>query len=211
MDEQPCNPFSTRSVRPGALPFLFDHGEDAGDIVERLRQQNWFGQIVGPHGSGKSTLLATLRPALEAAGREMRLVQLQQSEGRIRNTIGKLIAGQHSPLKKLAWHRFSASTQLIIDGYEQLGPLARWRVVRRCRRRRCGLLVTSHRDSGLPTIYTMQPRLELALALVRRLLPTADVICQSDIEAAWRAQHGNLRELLFSLYDLFEQRRPPAD
>lgn len=208
MNDHACNPFSTRFTRPGALPFHFDQGEDISNIVARLRQQNWFGQIIGPHGSGKSTLVATLRPALEAAGRDLQLVQLQQIVGRLGRAKG-LFSGRRS-LEKLAWRRFSAATQVIIDGYERLGPLARWLVVARCRRRGCGLLVTTHHDSGLPTIYTMQPRLELALALVRRLLPTTDVIGQDDVESAWQIHHGNLREVLFSLYDLFEERRPPG-
>lgn len=194
MDEQACNPFSTRFTRPGALPFYFDEGDDAGELVARLRQHNWFGQIIGPHGSGKSTLLATLRPVLEAAGREVRLVQLP--------------AEPATKFSLPSRRQLSAATQLVIDGYEQLSPLTRWLIVRRCRWRGCGLLITAHRDSGLPTLYTMQPGLELALSLARRLLPAADAIGRADIEAAWQAHRGNLREVLFSLYDLFEQRRP---
>lgn len=232
MTDHAFNPFSTRSTRPGALPFHFLEGEDAGRIVARLRQHNWFGQIVGPHGSGKSTLLATLQPALEAAGRKVQLVQLRQSEIWPRLfavPLGKLVGRPSRPSlmtsvesssvemppravpNRAAWRQLSAATQLIIDGYEQLGPLARWLVLRRCRKRGCGLLVTCHHDSGLPTIYSTQPRLELAQMLVQRLLPAADVIGPADVEAAWQVHGGNLRELLFSLYDLFEQRRSVKD
>jgi hypothetical protein len=189
------NPFSTRYTRPGALGFHFDEGENEGTLVARLRRSGWWGQIVGPHGSGKSTLLATLRPALEAADRDVRFVSLRQGD-------------RHLPLTGRDWRAFSNDTQLVVDGYEQLRWLARWDVERRCRRRQCGLLVTSHRDLGLPALWTMNARLELALALVRRLLPPGDaVIDVCDVEIAWRSQNGNLRELLFSLYDLYEQRR----
>src|SRR5579859_6457327 len=58
------NPFSTRCVRPGAIPFRFPPGESAATMVDRLERQGWWGQIVGPHGSGKSTLLAALLPEL---------------------------------------------------------------------------------------------------------------------------------------------------
>lgn len=204
------NPFSTRHTRPGAIAFQFEPGQEAATIVERLRRQGWRGQIVGPHGSGKSTLLATLRPALEAAGREVRLVQLKQSDPAAGMAAGRLFAGKWfgGPLRELAWRQVPTATQVVIDGFEQLATAARWRVVRRCRRRGCGLLVTTHYDLGLPTIYTTQPRLELALALSRRLSADQNVIHDADVEAAWRAHHGNLREVLFTLYDLYEQRGP---
>lgn len=207
MDEPPRNPFSTRFTRPGALPFYFNEGDDAARLLARLRRHNWFGQIVGPHGSGKSTLLAVLRPALADAGRDVTLVELRKNEGGIRHVWRKLFGGQGAA----AGQRFSANTQVIIDGYEQLGWWARWLVVRGCRRRGCGLLVTAHDDSGLPTLYTTRPRLGLALALVRRLAPPADVIGEADVEAAWHAHRGDMRETLFSLYDLFERRRPAGD
>ena len=74
------NPFSTRFVRPGAIPFCFPQGEGAGTLVTRLERQGWWGQIVGPHGSGKSTLLAQLRPHLEAAGCEVVVVVRRRGE-----------------------------------------------------------------------------------------------------------------------------------
>ncbi len=63
------NPFATRHVRPGAIPYRFAPGSAAEGVVERLAAADWQGQIIGPHGSGKSTLLATLLPAIESAGR----------------------------------------------------------------------------------------------------------------------------------------------
>lgn len=207
MDELPRNPFSTRFTRPGALPFYFNEGDDAARLLARLRRHNWFGQIVGPHGSGKSTLLAVLRPALADAGRDVTLVELRKDEGGLRHVWCQLFGGQDTAER----HRLSANTQVIIDGYEQLGWWARWLVVRGCRRRGCGLLVTAHDDSGLPILYTTRPRLELALALVRRLAPSADVIGEADVAAAWHEHRGDMRETLFSLYDLFERRRPAGD
>src|SRR5262245_49587973 len=72
------NPFSTRFIRPGAIPFIFSAGESAESLVDHLRVNNWRGQIIGPHGSGKSTLLAALLPALQAAGRTVACVSLHQ-------------------------------------------------------------------------------------------------------------------------------------
>jgi hypothetical protein len=125
----------------------------------------------------------------------VRLVGLHQGDRRL-------------PISADEWRQFTPATQLIVDGYEQLGAFARWQVARRCRRQGCGLLVTTHADVGLATLFTTNPCLELAVALVRQLLPHGDdTIAEADIEAAWCANGGNLREMLFALYDLFEQRR----
>lgn len=189
------NPFSTRHTRPGAIRFQFDEGESETALVARLREFNWWGQIVGPHGSGKTTLLATLRPALEAAGRHVRFVTLRQEDHAL-------------PITRGDWRIFSSGTQLVVDGYEQLGRFARRLVEWRCRRSGCGLLVTIHHDAGLPALFTTTPRLEVAMTIVRQLLPPGeDPIDPSDIASAWQRHHGNLREVLFALYDLIEQRR----
>src|SRR5205809_770947 len=74
------NPFATRFIRPGAIPFLFLDGNSAAAIVERLKANNWRGQIMGEHGSGKSTLVATLVPVLKAAGREVVAIKIAPGE-----------------------------------------------------------------------------------------------------------------------------------
>ena len=66
------NPFATRFVRPGAIPYRFANGLVGRDRAS-LRQHDWRGEIVGPHGSGKSTLVQTLIPPLKEAGRDVRL------------------------------------------------------------------------------------------------------------------------------------------
>jgi hypothetical protein len=189
------NPFSTRHTRPGAIAFRFDGGESVAALVDQLREWQWWGQIVGPHGSGKSTLLAALLPALKAAGRQVELVTLHQGDRRL-------------PFDRASWRRRSSATQLVIDGYEQLTWFARRSLTRHCRRYSCGLLVTSHDDVGLQTLFTTRPSLELARKIVRGLVGTDDALfTDADIESAWHARNGNLREMLFDLYDAFEDRR----
>src|SRR5262245_4595947 len=96
------NPFSTRHIRPGALPYLFPPGESAAGLVDRLQAAGWCGQIIGPHGSGKSTLLAALVPALEAAGRMVVLRQIRADTKDLQSLPADL----------------TAETQIVIDSYE---------------------------------------------------------------------------------------------
>ena len=186
------NPFATRFIRPGAIPFIFAEGESAASLVERLREQAWWGQILGPHGSGKSTLLATLIPALAAAGRHVALHTLHQGEHR---------------LSAFDCQRLAPSTQLIVDGFEQLTWWQKRRVKASCRRAGCGLLITAHVDLGLPTVYQTQPSESLAATVVARLLPeSGHKIAASDVAAAYAAAAGNVRETLFQLFDVYQQR-----
>jgi hypothetical protein len=167
--------------------------ESLSTIVARLRACDWRGQITGPHGSGKSTLLAALEPPLREAGRNI----LRQS----------LTTGQRrldSPIE------MGPRSIFIIDGFEQLSWWSRWKVKVACRRHGAGLLITAHTDLGLPTVFRTQPSLELARQLVSRLLPPGDrAISESDIAAAHARHPHNLRELLFSLFDLHQARTRP--
>jgi hypothetical protein len=191
------NPFSTRRWRPGALDYLFSAGESVATLIDRLRRQGWYGQVVGPHGTGKSTLLATLIPAIRDAGREPFLITLH--DGRRRLTMSE-------------WRSIppGSAAIVIVDGYEQLSAWSRFRLRVRCRQRGLGLLVTSHEEVGLPELTQTYVSPELALAVVERLAPTTPddrIIEPAEVVDRLAARSGNLREALFDLYDLYEKRR----
>ena len=185
------NPFATRFTRPGAIEFLFPAGQSAESLVKRLRAEAWWGQIVGPHGSGKSTLLATLVSLLERAGRTV--------------VSAAVTAGQ--PLPQIDLAALTAGVQLVIDGYEQYGWLARRTIQAAVRDRGAGLLVTTHADLGLPTLMETQPSVEVAQQVVRRLLPRGDsTIADDDVRQAFATHQSNLRETLFALFDVYQAR-----
>jgi len=190
----PENPFSTRKTRPGAIPYVFPLGIDCEAILTRLAQHDWRGAIVGPHGSGKSALLATLIPAIKSGGHLVVHHELHDGQRRLSE---KTIAPKDD-----------ADVVIVVDGYEQLSRWNRMRLQHRCRRRHWGVLVTSHGEVGLPTIFRTGTNMELACRLVRELLPLADkTISDTDVSAAFTRHEGNLRETLFTLYDLYESRR----
>jgi hypothetical protein len=186
------NPFATRFTRPGAIEYRFPEGVTAEGLVSRLRVIEWRGQIVGPHGSGKSTLLHSLMPAIERAGKTPQLVTLHEGQRRLPTSIDNLLP--------------EASSLLIVDGYEQLGRLAKWRLMRACRKRGAGLLVTSHAPVGLPTLYSVEPSLATTQAIVRELTSDIARIEEAEVARCFAKHEGNIRETLFELYDLVERR-----
>jgi hypothetical protein len=188
------NPFATRFIKPGALPFLFTPGESPETLVTRLKANHWQGEIVAPHGSGKSTLLAALVPQLESEGRTLVRCTLRNGES-------------HLPPELQPWRAWSPNALLIVDGYEQLAWWSRWVLAYRCRRTGAGCLVTSHRSAGFPLLTQLQPSVATAEQVVRQLGVPEDRVASKRISEVYHACQGNIREMLFQLYDDFEQHR----
>lgn len=188
------NPFSTRFTRPGAIDYLFPPGENGPAVIDRLRQNNWRGEIVGPHGSGKSTLLVALEPALAAAGRVPWRTRLRDEQRAM----------------PLGWKIEASKVRanlIVIDGYEQLSCWNRWRVQCVCRRKAWGLLVTAHGPTGLPRLFETTANLADLQRIVETLLSgTYDSIEPEVVARQYQASGGNARETLFSLYDEWERR-----
>jgi len=192
------NPFCSRRVRPGGIAYLFAPGESAAGLVDRLRRNGWWGQIVGLHGSGKSALLAALTPAIETAGRRALLVELHDGQRRLPPDFARGLDAD-------------CPTVLIIDGYEQLSLWQRLRLRRFCRRSGLGLLLTAHSPVGLPDLWHTSVTPELARRIVEQLQRGQPArITAEDVAARFARHGGDLREMLFDLYDLYEERRGGA-
>jgi hypothetical protein len=189
------NPFSAARVRPGAIEYQFPDGNTCSSILQRLALHGWWGQVVGPHGSGKSTLVASLASHWKNFNRKPLEITLHDRQRR---------------LERGFWQQpdINAATQIIVDGYEQLSWPQRARLKRFCRRRRCGLLVTSHRSVGLPTVYQTRTELQIIEAIVERLTVEHDWhIAPHTLSQLITSHGGNVREVLFELYDLYESQR----
>lgn len=200
----PSNPFSTRFIRPGAIGFRFAAGESVSRCVDFLRCHGWRGQVVGPHGSGKSTLLRSLQiPLAECA--ELRWTQVIPRES------GRGWSLVDEPIDHFAEHAARAISKpkiWVIDGFDCLNWFTRGRIQRDARRERAGLLISTHRDLGLPTLhrtgFSPQDFCQLARWLARNFNTHLEL---DAIRRAYARHRPNVREALFELYDHCENLR----
>ncbi|MBE6427505.1 MAG: hypothetical protein E7028_02790 [Planctomycetaceae bacterium] len=187
------NPFCTRRIKPGAIPFYFPEGISLQTLIGTLRENAWCGQIIGPHGSGKSTLLAALLPEIAESGR--RIVHLELQDG-----VRQL------PLSDADFLEMNENTQLAIDGYEQLSYWTRRRIKSKSAKQGFGVIILGHEPLEYPDLYQTSRELAVAKLIVSRLLENTIVrIPESVIEEHFELYSGNLREMLFSLYDVYEE------
>lgn len=187
------NPFATRFTRPGEIEFLFSAGDSLADLVTRIQQRRQW-QILGDHGTGKTTLVNGLIREIE-----MRSVFKRAERITLRDRQRKL------PLNSSCWSQFDQHSLLVIDGFEQLSWLQKRRTLRKSKQRDCTLLVTTHRDLGIETLFHCRSSLETARAIVSRLCPEIESVDGVDIPRLLEKHGNNLRELLFELYDVWNK------
>lgn len=192
--KQNSNPFCTRFTRPGALAFLWHQDISLESLAAIIREHSAC-QIVGPHGSGKTTLLETLHSFLDQSGQ--RVVRIVQHDGdrRINATQDDITS----------WR---ASTLVIVDGFEQLGWYRRRQLIKDANRRKFQLLITSHRDMGIPRVYQTHVNRSLVVEIVQRLQEGQSIrIDEAEIDLAIVKHDQNLREILFELYDVWNSKK----
>ncbi len=190
------NPFCAARLRPGTIAFVFEEGKNLEQLVDSLEANAWRGQITGRHGTGKSTLLAALTPAIEGRGRLVKSITL-------------VAAQRHLPREFLMSLRLTAGLGVAaVDGFEQLLPWNRLLLKQSCRTHGVGLVVASHRSAHLPSLYETAVDETRAWRVVEQLqngFPRRIEI--GDLTARLTRHQGNLRESLFDLYDLYEERK----
>lgn len=198
----PHNPFAADFVQPGAIDWIAtDHEHDLDELLHQLNTTHaGRAAITGPHGAGKTTLLTHLTRRAAAHGAAVHLATKPwPSALRIARRLPRATSHadpQHTPL-------------LAIDSADDL-PRWRWRLLHNlARRRRLRLLITRHRDLGLPTLHHRQP----SPAVLRRILTSLDAHHPGAADFAhrfplddWLRHTGSVRHVLFRLYDAWESR-----
>ena len=184
------NPF--RSERIEALTFRCKDLSPA-IILERCRSRHHGrGALTGPKGSGKTTLLREIAETLLAQGTVPFRIRLSESCRRVDwRTLRQALRGPHPP-------------PLLLDGAEQLGLPAWWRL-RLLARRAPLLIVTTHRPGRLPTLHRHRTTPGLLAALVGELLDGTETACvtpsTSELERLLEHHGGDIRQCLRELYD----------
>ncbi len=191
------NPFSTRFVRPGAIPYRRHDGRSLDDFVrDFFDRYHGRASIIGPHGSGKSTLLASLRDCF-AKRSEVFSYRFSTTDRNFASIW----------MDHLKWRPTSV---VIVDGYEQLSVWSRWRLNVSVRRSRANLLITAHHAfRGFSVLWKTSVDEVLATQLRDNLLESyPELLALADVEVAWREARKrfptNLRETLMSMYDWAE-------
>ena len=180
------NPFSSGCI--DSLPYRF-HDGGAGSLLERLERNKGRGTIIGPHGSGKTTLLEDLARRLEGELIWVRLNAETENPGTsARNNLPDTVDQCHA---------------IVIDGAEQLGAWAWWRLHRRIREAG-SIIITSHRPGRFPTIHECTTNPELLDELVNELAPGA--VKTVDLNELFERHDGNIRLCFRELYDLWAGR-----
>ena len=214
MEPSNSNPFSAAAVSGGRLPYLFAEPSDEQELLQRLDQHQWIGQIVGAHGSGKTTLTHHLWK--HAKSLFPALVQVTIRGG---NQVQRQTSGEGFP------------RLFVVDGIERLSRVNRWLFLggfslqdSRHRNRAGqgdGLLVTGHRRlPWLPVVFKTSFDEVSLNRLTKELLPIpfhagipdgdGDFFSEQhwgEFSSSLLQRHGsNGREILMEMYDLYEEK-----
>jgi len=190
------NPFATRHVSPGEIPYFFSSDRDFHQIIKRADKASWTGQIVGPHGSGKTTLVRHLSDQLK---QHFTAVEFFIVRGTGEVQVCPRLKGASHPVAKTLDPNGDSRRLYVIDGIERLSWLQRKLLVADCRRKKIGLLVTAHRRLlGLPVFFETSFD-QLRFGKILSHLGTQQY--EDRYEALSNRFGNNCREMLFELYD----------
>lgn len=178
----PSNPFSACRVEPGAIPLM---KLSAGELYDRFAGLGRTAQVVGCHGAGKSTLLSHFA-----------------REARIRGEAVSLVRASRSGFP---WSR--GCSLLIVDEADSMPSWMTAGVRLACGLWGTGLLICVHADCGVPTLTCMEPDLPTTRGIVDYLCRGWRIRVPDDDELRGLMDRhaGNLRAVLFTLYDWYEQ------
>ncbi len=197
------NPFSAERIRPGGLPFLFPSGITPEKLWDRFCRLGGQAQILGGQGSGKTSLIRALLEASPWREVESRVLAIRDRK-----------PGALPALREL--RIASPGCLLVVDGFEQWSLPGQILVALYARVRGLRLLVTGHKRSFLPILVELRPEWPLACRLVHLLLQEVAeerlrqglppvTIPEPVIYEAFCHSRGNIREMFFRLYDIYEE------
>ncbi len=175
------NPFASHKIENIEYCFLNGSRDKLVAIVERPGCR---GAIVGPKGHGKTTLLEELESILRKQGYSVRLMRLSESR----------------PLLDAPPAR--PGEMILLDGAEQLW-LLEWGAFRWAMRRARAVVITTHNEGRLPTLYRCETTAALLASLASRLLGDDANVDDETISELFETHGGDIRQALRELYDIY--------
>jgi hypothetical protein len=193
------NPFATRAIGPGFIPYQFAPGESIASLAQAWEISRRQGELVGRHGIGKSTLLSEFVRYWRMNHLDVHVVSLNADAGAdVRSSVASW----------LAWETLASGAIVCVDGYETLRWSARRNLRQRIHVTGAGLLVTTHKPARFPWSYRVQcslPQLQAVVSWLQRSV--TGYVSTDDVEATFALCRGNARETLFALYDIYQQKQ----
>jgi hypothetical protein len=195
------NPFAMWRLERVRYRFAESGGRRVDDWTELLRRFDGLDRraaLVGAHGSGKTTLLEEFGDHWEREGFRVFRFRLTAEQR-------ALSAGQAASLSAGQGHGVGARDVVLLDGAEQLSWWS-WRTFVHRTRAAGGLLITTHRSGRLPTLYECRTSPPLLAELATELAPEAHWPHPGACDELFYRHHGNLRDALRDLYDIWARR-----
>lgn len=192
------NPFSTRFVQPGAIPWLAtDTSIDS--LLFRLYDVGNRAIICGPHGSGKSTILSHLASVAQRKGLKVHCLRIRSWIDAIR--VMRVFA-TINPKQSL----------VSVDSWERLGFFG-WFLCQFADFRGLCVVVTVHKRpwwNNWPVLLHMKADGKTFRLLVDELMTKYAGSKTIEFSGAmlrdvFQRHSGNLREGFFELYDHYER------
>ena len=193
------NPFETRWIRPDSVDFLCSGETQLPELLECMLNATQPCELIGDHGIGKTTLAYSLLQQARNNEIESQLIRCGKDGGSV------------------DWReQFRRNRLLILDEFEQLSTWQRRKIKQLARKTNTATLIIAHETQGLPallstrTTQSLLSNLTALKSLVRQLQIQSQqpqLILDQDVENLFNKLRGNSRDVLFTCYDLFEQRR----
>lgn len=192
------NPFAARFLDPARANWIEPVPSQLESWTTQLLEGPRIQTIVGPHGCGKSTLLHTLCSRLAER----------------RATVNQIwIAADRTPwnrhLRRLL-RQSDGESFAAVDGLDAW-PLRQRRALKSfATRRNLRVVATLHTRDELPLLADLQPDFLTLTRIVERLTSRIPPSCHPDcklLQHLFSYHRGNLRDVLFDLYDWWEAGR----